>query len=166
MKILPVNIEELSFVLHRGPEMKMECYLDLRNGTILNIPTNEKLISRMHGKEVDPENLNHDFFIDQIITEKEYYLYIPDLFQQHIFNLMSAFTKSISNQNFDETDALWKTIQEKGGYSIFRYIITKNEELYDLYIFFRDHMYEQLAREWLDENNINPIPQNQPEEIN
>ncbi len=47
MKNLTVNIDELAFVLHRGSDIKMECYLDLRNGKILNIPTNEKLISQI-----------------------------------------------------------------------------------------------------------------------
>lgn len=157
MKNLPINFEELSFVLHRGADMKMECYLDLRNGAILNIPTNEKLISSMYSKTINPININHNFFVDQIIAGKDYYLYIPDHFQNQLFNLMSSFANSLSGKGFPETDDLWRTINEEGGYSEFHLILTKNDDLYDLFISFRDSIYEKSAREWLSENKINPI---------
>ncbi|MBN2425349.1 MAG: hypothetical protein JXR46_13770 [Calditrichaceae bacterium] len=163
---LAINIIELAYVLHRGEEMQMECFLDLHSGKILNIPTNPDLVKRLHHKKVSDMNFNEKYFVDHLISDKSSYLYIPDLFKQNIYNLMSSFVNEVEKRNFVDSQALWNTIQSEGGFSEFHSIISGKQKLYDLFIEFRDRTYKKFAIGWLKENQIKIISANQENLIN
>lgn len=163
---LPINISELAFVLHRGEEMQMECFLDLHSGRIINIPTNPDLVKRLHHKKVSDMNFNEKYFVDHLMSDKSSCLYIPDLFKQNIYNLMSSFVTEVEKKNFVDSRALWNTIQSEGGFTEFHSIISGKQKLYDFFIEFRDRMYKKIAVVWLKENQIKIISANQENLIN
>lgn len=69
MKELPINIDELAFVLHRGSELDMECYLNLETGDILNIPTDNVILTNILKLEKNINLLDKEALIRKIAPD-------------------------------------------------------------------------------------------------
>ncbi|HID38618.1 MAG TPA: hypothetical protein EYP36_03780 [Calditrichaeota bacterium] len=150
--VLPINIDELAFVLHRGPGLEMECFLNLDTGAIINIPTNRKFLKRI--LKIDVEMLRDDALINMLLPENGHFLYIPNQFSLRLYELFSSFAKKIETTYPEIHDRLWVLIQKNGTYSEYKNIFSKVSSLNAYFIRFRDDLYEKYAIRWLEENNI------------
>ena len=152
MQKVPINIDELAFVLHRGPGLEMECFLNLDTGVIINIPMNRKFLQRI--LEVDVEMLREDALIKMLLPEDGHFLRIPNHFSLRLYELFSGFAKEIEKAYPVIHDRLWLLIQRDGTYSEYKNIFSKVPSLNAYFIRFRDDLYEKFAIRWLEENNI------------
>jgi len=160
MKRLKINMDELAFVLHRGAELEMKCYLDLKSGRILNFPTNLEVVKQLFHLKEDVNNIDINKLIRRILPEPQHFLELPDMFDQVAFDLMSRFTRSIEVSKPLLAEELWKGIHEGQGYKAFN---TKIREEYPgllrSFIRLRDELFEESARNWLKSQHIEPQPQ-------
>lgn len=151
-KKLPINIDELAFVLHRGPRLEMECFLNLDTGAIVNVPTNRQFLKQV--LDVDVDLLREDALMQMLLPKEGRFLHIPDQFSLRLFELQSGFAEEIKYSYPKIYDRLWQLIQHEGIYDDFRQIIKEVQGLNDRFIGFRDALYEKFALEWLAENKI------------
>lgn len=150
---LPINLDELAFVLHRGPELHVECFLDCETGEIIYIPTETSALNAMFQSVFEPERLNVEALARDITRKDTALKYIPDNFPQVVFELMNSFIDSTSFPDFLKKK-LEKAIQEKGGYSEFHSILKSAPKYLKKFLNFRDEFFVLKAIEWLKENNI------------
>jgi hypothetical protein len=158
MPELSVNLDELAFVLHRSPSLHLDCYLDLETGNILNVPTDRKVLENLLPPEENSQMLSTDNMIEQLLPKGGNLLFIPDLFEQHVFKLMIDFHKTLEEGEPELAEQLFITIHGEGGYASFRKLIQKRYQLLKSFIRFRDSFFEQEAQTWLKQNNISAIP--------
>ena len=159
MRTLSINIDELAFVLHRGPGLDMECFLNLDNGAIINIPTNRQFLKQI--LDVDVELLREDALMRMLLPGEGRYLHIPDQFSLRLFELQSGFTEKIKKSYPKIYQQLWRLIQKDGVYTDFRNILKDVPGLNERFLKYRDALYEKYAIEWLKENNITYSSTNQ-----
>ncbi len=152
MQKLPINIDELAFVLHRGPGLEMECFLNLDTGAIINIPMNRKFLQRI--LQVDVEMLREDALIKMLLPENGRFLRIPNQFSSRLYELFSGFAKEIEDAHPVIYNRLWVLIHEDGTYTEYKNIVNKIPSLKAYFIRYRDDLYEKYAIRWLEENNI------------
>ncbi len=163
MRHLPINLDELAFVLHRGDELEMECFLNLENGEILYIPTDSDVLHSMFHQITLPELVSITALAERIFPDISKLLYIPDNFREIVYDLMNRFVSYP-----DLTDSirarLLNAIHDKGGFRKFHQVITDFPGLLAKFIRFRDEYYLEKAKEWLKKHDIVPIelPQNAP----
>jgi len=157
---LSINLDELAFVLHRSPEFELQCYLNLDNGEIMNIPTNKEALTGILELKNDPQLLSTEGLVKMIIPKDKNYLSVPDLFSQIIYDIMGGFADTIKDKDAILYDELWHNIHHGGGYSGFHRIIKSRQNYQRKFIAYRDSAYEKNAIKWLKENDINPIPGN------
>ncbi|MCD6376613.1 MAG: hypothetical protein J7L94_13875 [Caldisericaceae bacterium] len=150
---LPVNLDELAFVLHRGPELHAECFLDCETGEIIYIPTDTSALNAMFQSIFEPERLNVEALARDITRKDTALKYIPDNFSQVVFELMTSFIESTSFPAYLQKK-LEKAIQSKGGYSEFHSILKGAPKFHKKFINFKDEFFVCKAIEWLKENNI------------
>ncbi len=150
---LPINLDELAFVLHRGPEMHVECFLDCETGEIIYIPTDTSALNAMFQSVFEPERLNVEALARDITRKDTALKYIPDNFSQVVFELMTGFIESTSFPDY-LLKKLEKAIQGKGGYTEFHAILKSAPQYLKKFINFRDDFFAYKAIEWLKENNI------------
>ncbi len=158
MTELSVNMDELAFILHRSPSLHLACYFDLTTGNIINVPTNRKVLENLLSPEENNQLLSTENMIEQMLPKGGNLIFIPDLFEQNIFNLMMQFQESIQNEDPEFAEKLLNTIHGEGGYASFRKLIQKRYHLLKSFIRFRDSFFEQEAQSWLNQNNISAIP--------
>ncbi len=150
---LSINLDELAFVLHRGPQLKMECFLDRETGAIIYIPTDVSALSAMFNSTFEPELLNINALARDIVHKDTPLLYIPDHFSQNIFELMNTFVGSTTlPENLSKK--LIKAIHGSGGYAEFHAILKSDPKQFKKFLNFRDDFYFSKAVEWLKENQI------------
>ncbi|MGD9899223.1 MAG: hypothetical protein AB7T22_08870 [Calditrichaceae bacterium] len=157
MKELMINMDELAFVLHRGHDIEMECYLDTRSGDIISIPTNDSIISSTLDLEDDVSVLNKNGLVEMMLPDRGDLLYIPNNFSQILFELMSDFTKLIENDHAELHDMLWAAIQKGGGFEEFHRIIKSRPGILNQFIVFRDNKFEENAVIWLKDHEIKSV---------
>ena len=153
MQKLPINIDELAFILHRGPGLEMECFLNLDSGAIINIPMNKNFLQRI--LKVDVEMLREDALINMLLPEDGHFLRIPNQFSLRLYELFSGFAHEIEDAFPVIYDRLWVVIQKNGTYNDFKNIFSKIPSLKAFFIRYRDDLYEKYAIRWLEENKIN-----------
>ncbi len=153
MKPLRINIDELAFVLHRGSGLEMKCFLDLKSGQIINVPTNRDVVKQiLHLRE---NNFSPDALSNEVIAEKkETLLEIPDRFDLIIFDLMSKFIRSIQQEDDRFAEKLWEIVHRGKGYKVFHTAISERYGMLKKFIRLKDEMFEQAALKWLEENKI------------
>ncbi|MHB2152826.1 UPF0158 family protein [Calditrichota bacterium GD2] len=150
---LPINLDELAFVLHRGPEMNMECFLDCETGEIIYIPTETSALSAMFQSLFEPERMNVEALARDITRRDTALKYIPDNFSLVVFELMNGFLESTSIPDYLK-NRLYKAIHGNGGFSEFHSILKGAPKFLKKFIQFRDEFYLCKAIEWLKDNNI------------
>ncbi len=151
---LSINLDELAFVLHRGPGIKMECFLNLQNGNILNIPSNDDLLISMLNLRETIEFYDRHQLILELLPAPEHHLFIPDQFYQHIFTLMSDFAEQIRETHPGLFRKYWYIIHRYGEYDRFIRLTRKHIALHQRFLELRDSLFERNARQWLRENHI------------
>lgn len=154
MRKLPVNLDELAFVLHRGSALAMDCFLDLDTGQIITIPLDAELLVQILHLDIDPPMLEPKSLIGSLVPQGRNLIHIPDNYAIVIFDLMADFSRKIEHQIPDMSQNLWGTIHNKGGFPEFRRIIMRRQGLLNQFIDFRDKYYRGKARKWLKENQI------------
>ncbi|MBD3223594.1 MAG: hypothetical protein GF313_02625 [Caldithrix sp.] len=154
MQTLQINITELAFVLHRGPDMEMECYLNLDSGNIINIPTNRDVLSNILKFKDDIDRYDKHALIQKLIPENLKYLYIPDQLSQVLFPMMDQFIELIKNDEPSYHEKLWKAIHRYGDSKRFTRILKTNPKLFDHYLMFRDFYFEKEADKWLKKQGV------------
>ncbi len=156
MKQLKINLDELAFVLHRGAELEMKCYLELESGRILNIPTNPEVVKQLFHLAEDINNIDINKLVRRILPDSHHFLELPDMFEQVAFDLMSRFTRSIEDSKPLLAEELWKDIHEGLGYKSFNAKLRENPNLFRSFIQMRDELFEESARAWLKNHDIEP----------
>lgn len=155
MRFLPINLDELAFVLHRTVDLHMECFLHLKTGSIINIPTDESLLAELLDRRENIDVSRPIKLLKIIVNDPENYLHIPSQFSKNIFHIMSEFTRFVETKNHVLSDQLWEVIKSnKGGSRVFVEKIENKPALFRHYIRFRDSVFEKEARHWLKENDI------------
>lgn len=157
MKELNINMDELSFVLHRGQDLEMECYLNTQSGDIISVPTNDSILSNILNLEDDVSVLNKNGLVEMMLPDHGDLLYIPNNFSQIIFELMSDFIKLIENDHAELHDQLWAAIQNSGGFEEYHRIIKSRPGILNQFIVFRDKKFEKNALIWLKDHEIKPV---------
>ena len=157
MAELSINIDELAFVLHRGSELELECYLNLETGDIINIPTDNDILTSILKLEKNINVLDKEALIRKIAPDSTNFLYIPNNFPNIIFDLMSEFTRSIENEYQELHDKLWVAIQKEGGYQEFHRMIKSEQGLLKKFLLLRDSFFEASALQWLRDNEIKVV---------
>ncbi len=158
MSEFSVNMDELAFVLHRSPSLHLDCYLDLETGNIINVPTDRKVLENLLPPEENSQLLSTENMIEQLLPKDGKLLFIPDLFEQNIFNLMMQFQESLAEDEPELAEKLFITIHGEGGYASFRKLIQKRYQLLKLFIRFRDSFFEREAKAWLKQNHVSAVP--------
>ncbi len=154
-------MDELAFVLHRGPDLDMECFLNLQTGEILYIPTDTVALQSMFDSPFEPELMNVKALAEDILRKETALLYIPDNFQLVVFDLMNGFT-SIDDLDEIIQEKLITAIRGAGGFDSFHQILRNYPDLLRKFVEFRDQFYLERAYEWLEENGILPIDPEPP----
>jgi hypothetical protein len=158
MKKLHINIDELAYVLHRGQTLDMASFLNIKNGEIINIPTERSVLQNLIDLEDEKERYTTTDMVQKLLPEDhENLVEIPNIFQQNLFNLMTGFISSISDEFPVHYAKLEQAIIKEGGYTAFRKIISDNKKLFSRYIKFRDTFFEDSAIEWLQQYQIEVI---------
>lgn len=153
MKTLTINLDELSFVLHRGRGLYMHCFLDLENGKILNIPTNREVVRQVLG--ITGNNFSSNALSLKLTEDKkDRLLEIPDRFDLIIYDLMTEFTRSIEKENLVLADQLWKIIHRGEGYHTFHAVLTEHPGMLRKFVNLKDAVFEKDTIDWLEQNNI------------
>ncbi len=155
MKKLPINLDELAFVLHRGEDLKMECFLNLKSGEILYVPTDTEILRSLLHQISPPELLNTKALAESLFGKNNNLIYIPDNFKNVVFDLMSGFT-NLSVLSDQIQNKLVNAIQREGGFNKFHQILCEIPDLLKKFIEFRDDFFLEKALEWLKEQNIIP----------
>jgi len=150
---LPINLDELAFVLHRGPDMHMECFLDCETGEIIYIPTDTSALNAMFQSVFQPERLNVEALARDITRKDTALKYIPDNFSQCVFELMNSFIDATYFPDYLQKK-LVNAIKGNGGYAEFHSILKTAPKYLKKFLHFRDEFFLCKAIEWLKENNI------------
>ncbi len=155
MRYLPINLDELAFVLHRSAELRMECFLHLKTGSIINIPTDTSLLEQVMDVHENIDISKPGKLLKLMVKNPDDYLHIPNHFSRNIFHIMSEFTRFVETKNQVLSEKLWEVIKSKeGGSQVFVEMIENKPGLFRNYIRFRDLVFEKEARHWLLENDI------------
>ena len=150
MKQLPINLDELAYLLHRGQTIDMASYFHLTTGEIINIPTERKILRKLVPEVDNGWQFAAEDLVRKILPEEsEDLIEIPNLLQQHVFGLMSGFISTIADGFPAEAAKLEMTIHKNGSYADFRKILDHNKKILKKYITYRDIFFEQSAIEWL-----------------
>ena len=154
MRQLQINLDEFAFLLHRGKALDLYCFLNSKSGAILSIPSDRKILLTMLNMPASSETLTTQSLVARLIPDGQDYLTIPDIFRQNVYKLMSDFIHSIRASQPKLADMLDTSVHEEGGYESFLKIIRKDGSIFNRYMRYRDQFFEQSARLWLTENNI------------
>ncbi len=152
-----INMDELAFVLHRSPSLNLDCYLDLDTGNIINVPTERNVLENLFPSGRDSHLLSTEKMIEELLPDHARLLFIPDLFEQHVFNLMIRFQESIEESDPELAEQLLSAIHKEGGFTAFRKLIQKQYRTLKAFIRFRDAFFEKEAEAWLKNNNISVV---------
>lgn len=153
MRELPVNLDELAFVLHRGEELEMECFLNLETGEIHYIPTDNDVLQSMFQQLTLPELVSVTTLAERMFSDISKLLYIPDNFKDVVFELMTQFSHNAALNDLTK-ERLVQAIHNKGGYKRFHKVLEEFPGLLSRFIEFRDNFFVQKAREWLQGHDI------------
>lgn len=156
MRQLPINLDELAFVLHRGEDLDMECFLNLETGEILYIPTDSDVLHFMFHQISLPELVSVTSLAERIFPDISKLLYIPDNFRDIVFDLMNQFA-NIPNINDAIRTKLLNAIHRQGGFRVFRQVVNDSPGLLAKFIQFRDDFFLEKALEWLKKHEIVPL---------
>lgn len=154
---LRINMDEFAFVLHRGPNLPMDCYLDLKTGEILNIPTDRNVLQEMLDLDERIHLYPVESLVEQILPNKTKFKHIPDLLPDIIFDLMNQFTSRLKKMNAGLADRLQNILHGEGGSHEFYRLIRKNRSINKKFIDFRDNYFLENAEKWLRDNGIKPL---------
>ena len=155
MRELPVNLDELAFVLHRGDELDMECFLNLETGEIHYIPTDNDVLQSLFHKLTLPELVSITSLAERLFPDISKLLYIPDNFKDIVFDLMNQFA-NLSSLPELAREKLLEAIHHKGGFKKFHKVLEEFPGLLTNFIEFRDTFFLQKAQEWLKKHEIIP----------
>ncbi len=153
MRSLPVNLDELAFVLHRGDELEMECFLNLETGEILYIPTDNDVLQSMFHQLTLPELVSVTTLAERMFPDISKLLYIPDNFKDVVFELMTRFSNHDSLNSIAK-ERLVQAIHHKGGYNRFHKVLEEFPGLLSRFVDFRDNFFLEKAKEWLRGHDI------------
>ena len=159
MRELPINLDELAFVLHRGKDLDMECFLNLETGEILYIPTDTDVMHSIFHQLSLPELVSITSLAERLFPDISNLLYIPDNFNDCVFDLMNQFV-SLPIINDMVQNNLLKAIHNKGGFKKFHQIIQEIPGLLKEFVQFRDKFFQENAKNWLNGHEIIPLPLN------
>ncbi|GEM_PF-2627453 len=152
---LPINLDELSFVLHRGPELELACFLDLDTGTIENYPTNrEALISLLKLDDEKGNLYTTEYLVDIMIPKDRNLISIPDKFSEVIYTIMTHFVRKLDGSEIQLYNELSQIIHQKGDYQLFHEVLQKHPSQLRRFLETRDTFFERSALNWLKEHNI------------
>ncbi len=156
---LPINLDELAFVLHRGPDMNMECFLDCETGEIIYIPTETSALNAMFHSVFESERMNVEALARDLTRKDTALKYIPDNFSLVVFELMTGFVETTELPEILQ-DKLLKAIHGSGGFFEFHSTLKSAPRFLKKFIQFRDNFYLNKAMDWLKANNILVSTQN------
>ncbi len=156
MRKLPINLDELAFVLHRGEELDMECFLDLDTGEIHYIPTDNDVLQSMFKQLTIPELVSITSLAERLFTDISHLLYIPDNFKDVVFELMNQFSNHSSLPEVTR-ERLLQAIHHKGGFEKFHKVLQEFPGLLTRFVEFRDSFFLEKAKEWLEGHEIVPV---------
>ena len=162
MRKLPINLDELAFVLHRGDELDMECFLNLDTGEIHYIPTDNDVLQSMFKQLTIPELVSVTTLAERLFTDISRLLYIPDNFKDVVFDLMNQFANLPSLPDVTR-ERLLQAIHHKGGFEKFHNVLQEFPGLLTRFVEFRDSFFLEKAREWLEGHEIVPADQSKKE---
>ncbi len=156
MKKLPINLDELAFVLHRGDDLDMECFLNLETGEILYVPTDSDVLKSIFHQLTIPELVSITSLAERLFDDISKLLYIPDNFKDVVFELMNRFT-NFSYLPDLAREKLTEAIHNKGGFKKFHKVLEEFPGLLSRFVEFRDAFFLEKAKEWLAKHDIVPV---------
>lgn len=156
MRELPVNLNELAFVLHRGDELDMECFLNLETGEIHYIPTDNDVLQSMFHQLTLPELVSITSLAERLFPDISKLLYIPDNFKEIVFDLMNQFSSHPTLSDLTR-EKLLEAIHHKGGFKKFHNVLEEFPGLLTNFIEFRDNFFLLKTKEWLKKHDIIPV---------
>lgn len=154
MRQLQINLDEFAFLLHRGKTLDLYCFLNTTTGDIVSIPSDREMLIALLKLPEGSEMLTTHSLVARLIPDGQDFLTIPDNFRVHIFKLMSDFINSIRSSHPNLATKLDTSIHENNGYKSFMNTIRKDGSVFNRYLRYRDQFFEQSARAWLTENEI------------
>jgi len=152
MTRLTLNIDELSFLLHRGPHLPFLPFLNLASGDIITLPSDPRLLSRMLLLRDDYANTKLESLISPLLPGNDL-LFIPDRYSDTVFSLMTKFIARYEKNYPRETKVLGQFLNRKEGFHGFHLMLLELNMI-DLFILFRDLYYKVKTFAWLDEKGI------------
>jgi hypothetical protein len=158
-KKLKVDLAELVSEMEMGDNLELSGYLDTETGEIISMPDNV-----MHavedGKE-DAEALS-DWEQELVETaesilgdEKDRFLLIPRRESREGYELMTAFTETVTGQELREKLAI--ALDGKGAFRRFRNVLNQHPDELDRWYVFKDESMREEAVQWLLEHGIEPV---------
>ena len=157
MHKLNISLDELAFVLNRGETIKIACFLDLATGNILNVPTERQVLKNLIDNDHEVALYSTTELVNKVMPKNKSVIPIPNLFNQYIYDLMNKFIVTAKDEFPDSIESLSQAVHNKGGYTDFRQIVLEEKDMLKRYISVRDDFYEQIALNWLKENEIELI---------
>jgi hypothetical protein len=150
---LPVNIDELSFLLHRGHMLPFIAYLNPTSGDIITLPSDATALAHMLHLHINQDNINMETFLLSIFPNLKTMLFIPDLYADSIYSLMSEFISRVEKSFPRETKALTQLLNRQEGFHGFHLLLVEME-LVDQFLDFRNTFYRVKAQTWLEAHDI------------
>jgi len=147
-----VKLNELVEALDSSSE-EHSYYLDKRTGEIVMLTTDE-----LEAAEADeliseyPDRQRESILkAREVITEPDAFLQLPDQFDVHEYEIMEDFCLSMKNRSVG--NELNRLIKGSGAFGRFKNAI-REMGMYDAWYQFKQNALEEIAIEWLDENQI------------
>lgn len=150
---LPVSLREVVDELESQPD-EGRFYLNCRTGELVYLSSEELAFAEEECTEEDLGDYpawQHDSLRKAIeVMEDEDFLMLPDKFHFHDWNIMKDFCYEKPNRA--DRDRLLNCIHSRGAFSRFKDELD-DEELQEWYRY-KTNAYADVAREWLNENEI------------
>jgi len=140
---VPVNWDDLEMALTTNP-VELTCYLDVRNGEVHMVP-----IDRFGGDEelLSEEEIDADLAAGHLI-------HVEPLGSSVEYGWMAEFAGTVGNARL--RDLLEVALDGRGAFRRFKDVLHDYPAERDGWFAFRDGRMRAAARDWLEENGIDP----------
>jgi hypothetical protein len=158
MKKLKVDLNELVFAMEMGENMERGGYLDTETGKIIDMP--DDIMRGVEEGDTDSILVEWDEEFAEIAEkilsdEKNRFLLIPKREPREGYEIMAAFTESVSRKGLQEKLAI--ALNGKGAFRRFRSVLNDYPDELEKWYAFKDDWMREEAIQWLLTNGIEPV---------
>ena len=146
----PVSLEEIADTLEMLSE-GTEAFLVMETGEIILVTDDDRTELESSDMESIPEWQRDHLAKVRDILETGKVIPFPSSFDIHEWSIMERFSNTITDQ--DARDSLIDAIHGKGAFRMFRNTCERFH-LRETWHAYRRSAYEEIAREWLQDNEI------------